>query len=52
MRRRSLSFPIILLIRRNRFEDLPSRCSALIDGYVFLSEETPVLLRTASRLRE
>src|ERR1700679_3408940 len=41
MRRRGLEFPIILLIRRKRFEDLPVEVLDFIDGYVFLSEETP-----------
>jgi ornithine decarboxylase len=41
MRRRGLDFPIILLIRRKRFEDLPVEVLDFIDGYVFLSEETP-----------
>ena len=38
MRRRGLDFPIILLIRRKRFEDLPVEVLDFIDGYVFLSE--------------
>ncbi len=41
MRRRGLDFPIILLIRRKRFEDVPVEVLDFIDGYVFLSEETP-----------
>jgi ornithine decarboxylase len=41
MRRRGLDFPIVLLIRRKRFEDLPVEVLDFIDGYVFLSEETP-----------
>jgi hypothetical protein len=41
MRRRGLEMPIILLIRRKRFEDLPVEVLDFIDGYVFLSEETP-----------
>jgi len=41
MRRRGLDFPIILLIRGKRFEDVPVEVLDFIDGYVFLSEETP-----------
>src|SRR6202522_3633402 len=44
MRRRGLDFPIILLIRRKRFEDLPVEVLDFIDGYVFLSEETPAFI--------
>src|SRR6478736_4647486 len=43
MRRRGLDFPIVLLIRRQRFEDLPVEVLDFIDGYVFLSEETPTI---------
>lgn len=41
MRRRGLDFPIILLVRHKRFEDLPVEVLDFIDGYVYLSEETP-----------
>jgi ornithine decarboxylase len=34
MRRRGLDLPIILLIRRKRFEDLPVEVLDFIDGYV------------------
>src|ERR1700723_1110848 len=37
-RKRGLDFPIILLIRRNRFEDLPVEGFAFIEGYSSLSE--------------
>src|SRR3954465_13947251 len=43
MRRRGLDFPIILLIRRKRFEDLPVEVLDFIDGYVFLSGKPPPL---------
>jgi ornithine decarboxylase len=33
MRRRGLDFPIILLIRNKRFEDLPVEVLDFIDGY-------------------
>lgn len=54
MRRRGLDFPIILLIRRRRFEDLPVEVLDFIDGYVFLSEETPAFIakNLISRLKQ
>jgi ornithine decarboxylase/arginine decarboxylase len=54
MRRRGLDFPIILLIRRKRFEDLPIEVLDFIDGYVFLSEETPAFIakNLISRLKQ
>jgi ornithine decarboxylase/arginine decarboxylase len=41
MRRRGLEMPIVLLVRRKRFEDIPVEVLDYIDGYVFLAEETP-----------
>jgi ornithine decarboxylase len=54
MRRRGLEFPIVLLIRRKRFEDLPVEVLDFIDGYVFLSEETPSFIAKSliSRLKQ
>ena len=54
MRRRGLDFPIILLIRRKRFEDVPVEVLDFIDGYVFLSEETPSFIakNLISRLKQ
>ena len=54
MRRRGLDFPIILLIRRKRFEDLPVEVLDFIDGYIFLSEETPAFIakNLVSRLKQ
>src|ERR1700761_7706707 len=54
MRRRGLDFPIILLIRRKRFEDLPVEVLDFIDGYIFLSEETPPFIakNLISRLKQ
>ena len=54
MRRRGLDFPIILLIRRQRFEDIPVEVLDFIDGYVFLSEETPPFIakNLISRLKQ
>jgi ornithine decarboxylase len=54
MRRRGLDFPIILLIRHKRFEDLPVEVLDYIDGYVYLSEETPPFIakNLISRLKQ
>jgi arginine/lysine/ornithine decarboxylase len=54
MRRRGLDFPIILLIRRKRFEDVPVEVLDFIDGYIFLSEETPPFIakNLVSRLKQ
>ena len=54
MRRRGLNFPIILLIRRKRFEDVPVEILDFIDGYIFLSEETPPFIakNLISRLKQ
>ena len=54
MRRRGLDLPIILLMRRKRFEDLPVEVLDFIDGYVFLSEETPAFIakNLVSRLKQ
>src|ERR1700691_3845816 len=41
MRKRGLEMPIVLLVRRKRFEDVPVEVLDFIDGYVFLAEETP-----------
>jgi ornithine decarboxylase len=54
MRRRGLDFPILLLIRRSRFEDIPVEVLDFIDGYIFLSEETPAFIarNLISRLKK
>jgi ornithine decarboxylase/arginine decarboxylase len=54
MRKRGLDFPIILLIRHKRFEDLPVEVLDFIDGYVFISEETPSFIarNLISRLKQ
>src|ERR1700709_1912487 len=54
MRRRGLDFPMILLIRRKRFEDGTVEVLDFIDGYVFLSEETPSFIakNLVSRLKQ
>jgi hypothetical protein len=41
MRRRGLEMPIVMLVRRKRLEDIPVEVLDYIDGYIFLSEETP-----------
>jgi ornithine decarboxylase len=41
MRQRGLEMPIVPLVRRKRFEDVPVEVLDFIDGYVFLAEETP-----------
>ena len=54
MRRRGLDFPIVLMIRNKRFEDLPVEVLDFIDGYVYLSEETPPFIakNLISRLKQ
>src|SRR6201994_2506106 len=54
MRRRGLEMPIVMLVRRKRFEDIPVEVLDYIDGYIFLAEETPEFIATnlVSRLRQ
>src|SRR6201989_1060110 len=54
MRRRGLDLPVVLLIRRSRFEDIPVEVLDFIDGYIFLSEETPAFItrNLISRLKK
>ncbi|CAN2534102.1 Inducible+ornithine+decarboxylase [Methylocapsa aurea] len=54
MRKRGLEMPIMLLIRRKRFEDIPVEVLDFIDGYVFLAEETPEFIakNLVSRLKQ
>ena len=54
MRRRGLEMPIVLLVRRKRFEDIPVEVLDYIDGYVFLAEETPEFIakNLVSRLKQ
>ena len=54
MRKRGLDMPIILLVRRKRFEDIPVEVLDFIDGYVFLAEETPdfIAKNLVSRLKQ
>jgi ornithine decarboxylase len=54
MRRRGLEMPIVLLVRRKQFEDVPVEVLDYIDGYVFLAEETPEFIakNLVSRLKQ
>src|ERR1700741_1457582 len=53
-RRRGLERPIVILVRRKRFEDIPVEVMDFIDGYVFLAEETPdfIAKTLVSRLKQ
>ena len=53
IRKRGLDVPILVLVRRKRLEDIPVEVLNDVDGYVFLSEETPefVAKNLVSRLR-
>src|SRR5246127_1414298 len=44
MRRRGLEMPIVLLVRRKRFEDVPVEVLDFIDAYVSLAEEPPAFI--------
>ncbi|WP_395665359.1 Orn/Lys/Arg decarboxylase N-terminal domain-containing protein [Methylocella sp.] len=54
MRRRGLDMPIVILVRRKQFEDIPVEVLDFIDGYVFLAEETPEFIarNLVSRLKQ
>jgi ornithine decarboxylase len=54
MRKRGLDMPIVILVRRKRFEDIPVEVLDFIDGYVFLAEETPEFIakNLVSRLKQ
>ncbi len=54
MRRRGLEMPIVILVRRKRLEDIPVEVMDYIDGYIFLSEETPEFIakNLVSRLKQ
>ncbi|HLO78538.1 MAG TPA: Orn/Lys/Arg decarboxylase N-terminal domain-containing protein [Magnetospirillum sp.] len=54
MRRRGLEMPIVILVRGERFEDIPVDVLDYIDGYVFLAEETPEFIAKGlvSRLKQ
>ena len=54
MRRRGLEMPIVILVRRKQFEEIPVEVLDYIDGYVFLAEETPEFIakNLVSRLKQ
>jgi ornithine decarboxylase len=54
MRKRGLDVPIVMLVRRKRFEDIPVEVLDFIDGYVFLAEESPEFIakNLVSRLKQ
>jgi ornithine decarboxylase len=54
MRRRGLELPIVILVRRKQFEDIPVEVLDYIDGYVFIAEETPEFIarNLVSRLKQ
>ena len=54
MRKRGLEMPIVILVRRKRFEDIPVEVLDFIDGYVFLAEETPQFIakNLVSRMKQ
>src|SRR6201987_6096042 len=54
MRKRGLEMPIVILVRRKRFEDIPVEVLDFIDGYVFLAAETPEFIakNLVSRLKQ
>lgn len=53
-RQRGLEMPIILLVRRQRLENIPVDVLNQVDGYVFLAEETPEFIakNLVSRLKQ
>lgn len=53
-RKRGLEMPIILLVRRQRLENIPVDVLNQVDGYVFLAEETPEFIakNLISRLKQ
>src|SRR3984957_10563758 len=54
IRKRGLDMPIIILVRRQRLEDIPVDVLREAAGYVFLAEETPdfIAKNLISRLRQ
>ena len=54
MRKRGLDMPIVILVRRKRFEDIPVEVLDFIDGYVFLAEESPEFIakNLVSRMKQ
>ncbi|MDR3519224.1 MAG: Orn/Lys/Arg decarboxylase N-terminal domain-containing protein [Azospirillaceae bacterium] len=54
VRRRGLELPIMLLVRRQRLEHIAVDVLHLIDGYIFLAEETPEFIskNLVSRMKQ
>ncbi|WP_159999297.1 Orn/Lys/Arg decarboxylase N-terminal domain-containing protein [Roseomonas sp. 18066] len=54
VRKRGLDVPVILLVRRQRLEDIPVAVLDDVDGFVFLAEETPgfIARNLVSKLRQ
>jgi len=54
VRSRGMEMPIVLLVRRQRLEDIPVEVMREVDGYVFLAEETPEFIakNLVSRLKQ
>ncbi|MBN9528434.1 MAG: amino acid decarboxylase [Alphaproteobacteria bacterium] len=54
VRQRGLEMPIVVLVRRQRLEDIPVDVMREVDGYIFLAEETPAFIakNLASRLKQ
>ncbi len=54
VRQRGLEMPIVVLVRRQRLEDIPVDVMREIDGYIFLAEETPEFIakNLVSRLKQ
>jgi ornithine decarboxylase len=53
VRKRGLEMPVLIMLRRKRLEDIPVEVLNLVDGTIFLSEETPEFIarNLVSRLR-
>src|SRR3546814_3845086 len=53
-RQRGLEMPIVVLVRRQRLEDIPVDVMREVDGYIFLAEETPQFIakNLVSRLKQ
>ena len=54
VRQRGLEMPIVVLVRRQRLEDIPVEIMREVDGYIFLAEETPdfIAKNLVSRLKQ
>ena len=53
VRKRGLEMPVLIMLRRKRLEDIPVEVLNLVDGTIFLAEETPEFIarNLVSRLR-